>query len=204
MQSYMHCRVLFTSSWWSEQIDNVDFFDWDYDWFWRITTFACSTIFKLFLTTFLYSRIVFAKWTFLSIAFFCKIQLSQNVEAHFRSTIKNFSKNIISKSKKFLISKIRMRFLKFFQLIIQVSIWFLNDNCFNVWNFSCNYFFIWSSIFLYLMIKNCSIFFMKTDIISKKIYDFAKTRIVSFILNILWKILTINFFFRLYSFTFIL
>jgi hypothetical protein len=94
------------------------------------------------LTAFLYSRIVFAKWTFFSIAFFCKIQLSQNVEAHFRSTIKNSSTNIVSKSKKFLMSKVRIRFLKFFQSIIQVSIWFLNDDYFNVWNFSCNYFFI--------------------------------------------------------------
>jgi hypothetical protein len=90
MQLHMHCRALFSSSWWSEQIDDVDFFDWDCDWFWRVTTFACSTIFKFFLTTFLYSRIVSAKWTFLSIVLFCKIQLSQNVEAHFRSAIKNF------------------------------------------------------------------------------------------------------------------
>jgi hypothetical protein len=156
------------------------------------------------LTAFLYSRIVFEKWTFLSIAFFCKIQLSQNVEAHFRSTIKNFSTNIVSKSKKSLMSKIRMRLLKFFQSITQISIWFLNDDCFNAWNFSCNCFFIWSSIFLYLMIKSCNIFFMKIDIISKRIYDLAKTRIASFILSILWKILTINFFFRLYSFTFAL
>jgi hypothetical protein len=138
----MHCRVLFSSSWWSEQIDDVDFFNWDCDWFWRITTFACSTIFKFFLTAFLYSRIVSAKWTFLSIALFCKIQLSQNVEAHFQLTIKNSSTNIVSKSKKSLMSKIRMRLLKFFQLITQVSIWFLNDDCFNAWNFSCNCFFI--------------------------------------------------------------
>jgi hypothetical protein len=87
---------------------------------------TCSTIFKFFLTTFLYSRIVSAKWTFLSVAFFCKIQLSQNVETHFRSTIKNFSTNIVSKSKNVLMSKVRMRFLRFFQSIIQVSIWFLN------------------------------------------------------------------------------
>jgi hypothetical protein len=156
------------------------------------------------LTAFLYSRIVSAKWTFLSIAFFCKIQLSQNVEAHFRSTIKKFSTNMISKSKKFLRSKIRMRFLRFFQSITQVSIWFLNDDCFNAWNFSCNCFFIWSSIFLYLMIKNYNISFMKADIISKKIYDFAKTRIASFILSIFWKILTMSFSFRLYFFTFAL
>ncbi len=71
----------------------------------------------------------------------------------------------------------------------------MNDDCFNVWNFSCNCFFIWSSIFLYLMIKSCNIFFMKIDIMSKKIYDFAKTRIASFILSILWEILTISFFF---------
>jgi hypothetical protein len=115
----MHCRVLFSSSWWSEQINNVDFFDWDYDWFWKVTTFACSTIFKFFLTAFLYSRIVSAKWTFLSIALFCKIQLSQNVETHFRSTIKNFSTNIVSKSKKFLMLKVRMRFLRFFSQLFK-------------------------------------------------------------------------------------
>jgi hypothetical protein len=114
MQSHMHCRVLFSSSWWSEQIDDVDFFDWDCDWFWRIATFAYSMIFKFFLTAFLYSRIVSAKWTFFLIAFFCKIQLSQNVEAHFRSTIKNFSTNIVSKSKKSLMSKVKIRLLRFF------------------------------------------------------------------------------------------
>jgi hypothetical protein len=200
----MHCRVLFSSSWWFEQIDNVDFFDWDCDWFWRITIFVCSTIFKFFLTTFLYSRIVSAKWIFLSIVFFCKIQLSQNVETHFRSTIKNFSTNIVSKSKKSLMSKVKMRFLRFLQSITQVSIWILNHDCFNTWNFSCNCFFIWSSIFLYLMIKNYNIPFMKIDIVSKKIYDFVKTRIASFILNIFWEILTINFFFHLYSFTLVL
>jgi hypothetical protein len=48
--------------------------------------------------------------------------------------------------------------LRFFQFVIQISIWFLNDDCFNVWNFSCIYFLIWSSIFLYLMIKTCNIF----------------------------------------------
>ncbi len=153
------------------------------------------------MTTFLYSRIVSAKWTFFSIALFCKIQLSQNVEVHFRSTIKNFSTNIVSKSKKSLMSKVRMRFLRFSQSAIHVSIWFLNDDYFNAWNFSCNCFFIWSSIFLYLMIKSCNIFFMKVDIISKRIYDLAKTRIASSILSILWEILTINFSFRLYSFT---
>jgi hypothetical protein len=130
--------------------------------------------------------------------------LSQNVEAHFRSTFKNFSTNIVSKSKKSLMSKVKMRFLRFSQLITQISIWFLNDDCFNVWNFSCNCFFIWSSIFLYLMIKSCNIFFMKIDIISKRIYDLAKTRIASSILSILWEILTISFFFCLYSFTLVL
>jgi hypothetical protein len=112
---------------------------------WLILKNNCINMFnnfKFFLTTFLYSRIVFAKWTFFSIALFCKIQLSQNVEAYFRSTIKNFSTNIVSKSKKSLMSKVKMRLLRFFQSIIQVSIWFLNDNCFNVWNFSCNCFFI--------------------------------------------------------------
>ncbi len=55
-----------------------------------MTILACSTIFNFFLTAFLYSRIVSSKWTFFSIAFFCKIQLSQNVDAYFRSAIKNF------------------------------------------------------------------------------------------------------------------
>jgi hypothetical protein len=201
MISHEHYRFSLLSL--SDEIENVDFCDWDWncDWFWRIIVLTCSTIFKLFLTTFLYSWIVLTKWTFLLIVFFCKIQLSQNVEIHFRSTIKNFSTNIVSKLKKFLMSKIKMRFLRFFQAIIQVSIWFLNDDCFNVWNFSCNCFFIWSSIFLYLMIKSRNIFFMKADIISKKIYNLAKTRIVSFILSILWEILTIYFSFRLYFFT---
>ncbi len=114
MTSHTHCRFSLLSL--SDEIENVDFCDWDWDcdWFWKIIALTCSTIFKFFLTAFLYSRIVFAKWTFLLIAFFCKIQLSQNVEAHFRSTIKNFSTNIVSKSKKFLMSKIRMRFLRFF------------------------------------------------------------------------------------------
>jgi hypothetical protein len=154
-----HCRFSLLSFF--DEIENVDFCDWDWDcdWFWRIIALTCSTIFKFFLTTFLYSRIVFAKWTFFSIVFFCKIQLSQNVEVYFQSTIKNFSTSIVSKSKKFLMSKIKMRFWRFFQSITQISIWFLNDDCFNAWNFSCNYFFIWSSIFLYLMIKNCNIFF---------------------------------------------
>jgi hypothetical protein len=160
----MYCRALSSSSWLSEQIDNVDFFDWDCDWFWRITTFACSTIFKFFLTTFLYSRIVSSKWTFFNVARFCKIQLSQNMKTHFRFVIKNFSTNIVSESKKFLMSKFKMRFLRFSQFVTQISIWFLNDDCFNVWNFSCICFLIWSSIFLYLVIKSCNISRMKTNI----------------------------------------
>jgi hypothetical protein len=109
------------------EIENVDFFDWDWNWncFWRIITSTYSTIFNFFLTIVLYSRIVFSKWTFFSIAFFCKTQLSQNVEAHFRSMIKNFSTNIVSKSKKFLMSKIRIRFLRFSQFVIQFSIVFI-------------------------------------------------------------------------------
>ncbi len=129
-----------------------------------MTTLKCSIVFNFFLTTFLNSRVVFLKWTFLLIVLFCIIQLSQNVEIHFRSTIKNFSTNIVSKSKKFLTSKIRIRFLRFFQFVIQISIWFLNDDYFNAWNFSCICFLIWSSIFLYLMIKSCNIFRMKIDI----------------------------------------
>jgi hypothetical protein len=50
-------------------------------------------------------------------------------------------------------------------------------------------------IIIIIIIKSCNIFFIKVDIILKKIYDFAKTRIVLFILSILWKIQTINFFF---------
>jgi hypothetical protein len=137
MHSHMHCRVLSLFSCWSEQIDDVDFFDWDCDWFWRMTTLTCSTIFNLFFAAFLYSRIVSSKWTFLSIVFFCIIQLSQNVEVHFQSTIKNFLTNIVSKSKKFLISKVKIRLLRFSQFVIQISLWFLNDDCFNAWNFSC-------------------------------------------------------------------
>jgi hypothetical protein len=72
--------------------------------------------FQFFLTTFLYSRVVSSKWTFFSVAFFCKIQLSQNVEVHFRSTIKDFSTNIVWESKKFLISKIKIRLLRFFSI----------------------------------------------------------------------------------------
>jgi hypothetical protein len=141
MQSHMHCRALSLFSWWSEQIDNVDFFDWDCDWFWRMIALTCSTIFNLFFAAFLYSRIVFSKWTFLNVARFCKIQLSQNMKAHFRFVVKNSLTNIVSESKKFLIFKLKMRFLKFSQFVIQISIWFLNDDCFNVWNFSCIYFF---------------------------------------------------------------
>jgi hypothetical protein len=154
----MHCRVLSLFSWWSEQIDDINFFDWDCDWFWRITTLICLSVFNLFLTTFLNSRIVSSKWTFLSIAFFCIFQLSQNVEAHFRSIIKNFSTNIVLKSRKFLISIVRIRLLQFFQFVIQISIWFLNDDCFSAWNFLCICFLIWESIFLYLLIQNCNIF----------------------------------------------
>ncbi len=164
IQSHIHCCALFSLSWWFEQIDNVDFFDWDCDWFWKVTTFACSTIFKFFFATFLYSRIVFSKWTFLNVVRFCKIQLSQNMKTHFRFAVKNFSTNIVSESKKFLMFKLRMRFLRFFQFVIQISIWFLNDDYFNAWNFSCICFLIWSSIFLYLMIKSCNIFRMKTNI----------------------------------------
>jgi hypothetical protein len=40
--------------------------------------------------------------------------LSQNLEIHFRLTIKNLSTNIVSKSKKSLMSKVKMRFLRFF------------------------------------------------------------------------------------------
>jgi hypothetical protein len=130
------------------------------------------------LTTFLNSRIVSSKWTFFSIIFFCIIQLSQNVKTYFRSTIKNFSTNIISKSKKFLISKIKIRLLRFVQFVIQISIWFLNDDYFNDWNLSCICFLIWSSIFLYLMIKNYNIFLMKTNINFEKMYILIEARIV--------------------------
>jgi hypothetical protein len=152
MISHEHCRFSLLSL--SVEIENVDFCDWnwDCDWFWRVITLTCSTVFNFFLTTFLNSRIVSSKWTFLFIALFCIIQFSQNVEAHFRSAIKNFSTNIVLKSKKFLISKIKIRLLRFFQFVTQISIWFLNDDYFNVWNFSCICFLIWSSIFLYLMI----------------------------------------------------
>jgi hypothetical protein len=199
--SHEHCRFSFLSL--SVEIENVDFcdWDWDYDWFWKMITLTCSIIFNLFLTTFLNSRIVSSKWTFLSIAFFCIIQLSQNVEAHFRSTIKNFSTNIVSKSKKFLISKVNIRFLRFSQFAIQISIWFLNDDCFNAWNFSCICFLIWSSIFLYLMIKNCNISLMKANINFEKMYVLIEARIASFILSMLWVIFATCFSFRLYSFT---
>jgi hypothetical protein len=142
------------------------------------------------------------KWTFFSIAFFCIIQLSQNVEIHFRSTIKNFSTNIVSKSKIFSISKIKIRFLRFSQFATQISIWFLNDDCFNAWNFSCICFLIWSSIFLYLMIKICNISLMKTNINFERKYVLIETRIASFILSILWVIFATCFCFRLYFFTF--
>ncbi len=131
MHSHMHCRVLSLLLCWFEQIDDVNFFDLDCHWFWRMTTLTCSTIFNLFFAAFLYSRIVSSKWTFFSIVFFCIIQLWQNVEAHFRSAIKNFSTNIVSKLKKFLISKVRIRLLRFSQFVTQISIWFLNDDCFN-------------------------------------------------------------------------
>jgi hypothetical protein len=168
-----------------------------------MTTLTCSTIFNLFFAAFLYSRIVFSKWTFFSIAFFCIIQLSQNVEVHFWSTIKNFSTNIVSKSKKFLISKIKIRLLRFSQFVTQISIWFLNDDCFNAWNFSCIYFLIWSSIFLYLMIKTCNIFLMKANINFERMYVLIEARIASSILSIFWVIFAICFSFRLYSFTFV-
>ncbi len=195
--SHEHCRFSFLSLF--DEIENVDFFDWDWDWdcdwFWRVTTLTCSTIFNFFLTAFLYSRIVFSKWTFSSIILFCEIQLSQNVDAHFRFAIKNFSTNIVSKSKKFLMSKIKIRLLRFSQFVIQISIWFLNDDYFNAWNFSCICFLIWSFVFLYLMIKNCNISLMKTNINFERMYDLIETRIASFILSIFWVILTICFFF---------
>jgi hypothetical protein len=97
--------------------------------------------------------------------------------------------------------KVKIRFLRFSQFVIQISIWFLNDDCFNTWNFSCICFLIWSSIFLYLMIKSCNISLMSANINFEKMYVLIKARIASFILSILWVILTICFFFRLYSFT---
>ncbi len=140
MHSYMHCRVLSLSLCWSEQIDDVDFFDWDCDWFWRMTTLTCSTIFNFFFAAFLYSRIVSLKWTFLSIVFFCIIQLSQNVEVHFRSTIKNFSTNIVSKLKKFLISKVKFDFWDFLNLLLRFQFYF------------------WMTIILMLEISRVSVF----------------------------------------------
>jgi hypothetical protein len=103
-----------------------------------------------------------------------------------------FSKNIVWKSKKSLMSKVKIRLLRFFQFVTQISIWFLNDDYFNAWNFS--------SIFLYLMIKNCNIFLMKTNINFEIMYDLIEARIVSFILSILWMILTICFFLSLVLF----
>jgi hypothetical protein len=100
-------------------------------------------------------------------------------------------------------SKIRIRLLRFFQFITQFSIWFLNDDCFKIWNFSCICFFIWSSIFLYLMIKSCKISFMRADINFEKMYVLIEAWIALSTLNILWVILTICFFFRLYIFTFV-
>jgi hypothetical protein len=91
--------------------------------------------------------------------------------------------------------------LRFSQFVIQISIWFLNDDCFSVLNFSCIYFLIWSSIFLYLMIKTCNISLMKTNINFERMYVLIEARIVSSILSIFWVIFAICFFFRLYSFT---
>jgi hypothetical protein len=68
--------------------------------------------FQFFFDSVLYSRVVSSKWTFRKIARLCKIQLSQNVEVHFRSAIRNFSTNIISKSKKFLIFSRLIRVLR--------------------------------------------------------------------------------------------
>jgi hypothetical protein len=165
-------------------------------------TLTCSIFFNFFLTTFLNSRVVSSKWTIFSIVLFCIIQLSQNVEIHFRSAIKNFSTNIVSKAKKFLISKVRIRLLRFFQFVTQISSWFLNDDCFNAWSFLCICFLIWSSIFLYLMIKICNISLMKANINFERMYVLIEARIASFILSILWVIFATCFSFRLYSFTF--
>jgi hypothetical protein len=100
-----------------------------------------------------------------------------------------------------LMSKVRTRLLRFFQSVTQFLIWFLNDDCFKIWNFSCICFFICSSIFLYLIIKNCKIFFMKADINFEKMYVLVEARIASSTLSILWVILRTCFFFRLYCFT---
>jgi hypothetical protein len=69
MFSHEHCRFSLLS--FSVEIENVNFCDWDWncDWFWRMITLTCSIVFNLFLTAFLYSRIVFLKWTFFSIVF---------------------------------------------------------------------------------------------------------------------------------------
>jgi hypothetical protein len=122
MFSHEHCRFSLLSLF--VEIENVDFCDWDWDrdWFWKMITLTSSIVFNFFLTTFLYSRIISSKWTFFSIVFFCINQLSQNVKTHFRLTIKNFSTNIVWKSKKFLILKIRIRLLKFSQFVKQISI----------------------------------------------------------------------------------
>jgi hypothetical protein len=71
--SHEHYRFSFLSLF--VEIENVDFCDWnwDCDQSWKMITLTCSTIFNFFLTTFLNSRIVFSKWTFFSIVFFCTI-----------------------------------------------------------------------------------------------------------------------------------
>ncbi len=161
-------------------------------------------VFNFFLKAFLYSRVVSSKWTFRKIARFCKIQLSQNVEARFWFVIRNFSTNIISKSKKSLIFNQLIRILRVSHLITQDSIQFLNDDYFKTWKISWICFFIWSSTFLYLTIKSCKIFLIKDDIIFEKIYIFANVLIVSFILIIFWVIFDICFFDRRYFFIIVL
>ncbi len=127
--------------------------------------------------------------------FFLQNSIIAKLWSSFQSTIKNFSTIIDSKSKKFLMSKDRIRLMRFCQFATQFTIWFLNDDCFKTWNFLCICFFIWSSIYLYLMIKSCKIFLMKIDIHFEKMYVLIQTRIASFTLSILWIILTICFFF---------
>ncbi len=144
----------------------------------------------------MYSQIVSSKWTFRKIARFCKIQLSRNVEVHFRFAVRNFSTIIVSKSKIFLILNWLIRVLKVSHSIIQNLIRFLNDDCFRTWKISYIYLFIWSSIFLYLTIKSCKISRMRNDIIFERIYIFANVLIISFILIILWMIFDICFFHR--------
>jgi hypothetical protein len=107
-------------------LSNLSFFDseieminiFDCNCFCNVITLAWSIVFSFFLTTFLYSRIVSSKWTFLHVARFCKIQLSQKIETHFRSTIRNFSTNIVSESKKFFISSFWIRILRLFHFVI--------------------------------------------------------------------------------------